>query len=200
MRISDWSSDVCSSDLLVAFEREHRLRRFPADLGGRAEVFGAPPGLAEADINAGIEAMVTLADGRLLAFCEGQQDDGSSAVFLREESGDWPGGWQHLTLRPGGLFRTTGAALLPSGDVLLLERRYTLLGGLGARLSRIDADGIRPGARLETETLAEPAPPPNPDNLEGVAVHRPAAGAHRPPLLSDDHLNPHPRPPPMPSQ
>src|SRR3546814_5012601 len=87
MRISDWSSDVCSSDLkrrqdaealarlpdgslLVAFEREHRLRRFPADLGGRAEVFDAPPGLAEADINAGIEAMVTLADGRLLARSE----------------------------------------------------------------------------------------------------------------------------------
>src|SRR3546814_1400739 len=111
MRISDWSSDVCSSDLkrrqdaealarlpdgslLVAFEREHRLRRFPADLGGRAEVFDAPPGLAEADINAGIEAMATLADGRLLAFSEGQQDDDSSAVFLREESGDWPGGWR----------------------------------------------------------------------------------------------------------
>src|SRR3546814_2184883 len=90
MRISDWSSDVCSSDLkrrqdaealarlpdgslLVAFEREHRLRRFPADLGGRAEVFDAPPGLAEADINAGIEAMVTLADGRLLAFSEGDR-------------------------------------------------------------------------------------------------------------------------------
>src|SRR3546814_9550410 len=97
MRISDWSSDVCSSDLLVAFEREHRLRRFSADLGGRAEVFDAPPGLAEADINAGIEALVTLADGRLLAFSEGQQDDGSRAVFLREASGVWPGGWQDRT-------------------------------------------------------------------------------------------------------
>src|SRR3546814_13888724 len=123
--------------------------------------------------------MVTLADGRLLAFSEGQQDDGSSAVFLREESGDWPGGWQHLTLRPGGLFRTTGAALLPSGDVLLLERRYTLLRGLGARLSRIAADGIRPGARLEPETLAELAPPLTPDNFAGVAVPRAHARAPR---------------------
>src|SRR3546814_11050780 len=137
MRISDWSSDVCSSDLkrrqdaealarlpdgslLVAFEREHRLRRFPADLGGRAEVFDAPPGLAEADINAGIEAMVTLADGRLLAFREGQPDDGSSAVFLREESGDWPGGGQHLTLRPGGLFRPPVAEPRRAGPLLLL--------------------------------------------------------------------------------
>src|SRR3546814_17796168 len=92
--------------------------------------------------------MVTLADGRLLAFSEGQQDDGSSAVFLREESGDWPGGWQHLTLRPGGLFRTTGAALLPSGDVLLLERRSTLLGGLGARLSRIARKRVVSGKRV----------------------------------------------------
>src|SRR3546814_19069751 len=89
MRISDWSSDVCSSDLkrrqdaealarlpdgslLVAFAREHRLRRFTADLGGRAEVFDAPPGLAEAAINAGIEAMVHRAEVRLLAFGEGR--------------------------------------------------------------------------------------------------------------------------------
>src|SRR3546814_3273303 len=26
MRISDWSSDVCSSDLLVAFDNEHTLK------------------------------------------------------------------------------------------------------------------------------------------------------------------------------
>src|SRR3546814_14567052 len=131
MRISDWSSDVCSSDLkrrqdaealarlpdgslLVAFEREHRLRRLPADLGGRAEAVDAPPGLAEADINAGIEALVPLADRRLLALTASQLDDSSSAVLLPGESGAWPAGWPPLRPRPGRLSGNTEAAPVPA--------------------------------------------------------------------------------------
>lgn len=170
--------------LVVAFEREHRLRRFAAGLDGPAERFEAPPGLAETSANGGIEALVTLADGRLLAFAEGGRDDGTPA-WLRAGEGQW----QDLTLRPDDLFRPTGAALLPDGDVLLLERRYTLLGGLGARISRIAAADIRPGARVEAETLAEISPPLTLDNFEGVAVHRTADGAIRITLLSDDNFN-----------
>ena len=171
--------------LLVAFEREHRLRRFAAGLGGPTEIFDAPPGLTEAAANAGIEALVTLADGRLLAFREGPQDDGSTPAWLRDPDGTW----HDLILRPGGLFRPTGAALLPSGDVLLLERRFTLLGGLGARVSRIAAADIRPGARLEAETLADLGPPLTLDNFEGVAAHRAPDGTTRITLLSDDNFN-----------
>jgi hypothetical protein len=171
--------------LVVAFERTHRLRRFAAGLGGPTEVFDAPPGLEELSLNAGIEAMVTLVDGRLLAFAEGQQDDGSGAAWLRETQGSW----HALSLRPGGLFRPTGAALLPSGDVLLLERRYTLLGGLGARVSRIAAADIRAGARLEAKTLADFAPPLTLDNFEGIAAHRAGDGTTRITLISDDNFS-----------
>lgn len=170
--------------LVVAFERTHRLRRFPAGLGGATEAFDAPPALAEASANAGIEALVTLADGRLLAFAEGGRDDGTPA-WLRDPDGTW----HDLTLRPGGLFRPTGAALLPGGDVLLLERRYTLLGGLGARVGRIAAATIRPGATLEPEILADFAPPLTLDNFEGIAAHRAADGTTRVTLLSDDNFN-----------
>jgi hypothetical protein len=172
--------------LLVAFEREHRLRRFAQGLAGPPEVFGAPPGLVDADGNAGIEALVTLADGRLLAFSEGQRVGEAFAVYLRESDGTW----QALTLQPSGLFRPTGAALLPSGDVLLLERRYTLLGGLGGRLSRIPAAGIRPGARLVGEQIAELRPPLTLDNFEGVAVHLAPDGTTRITLVSDDNFHP----------
>jgi hypothetical protein len=172
--------------LLVAFERAHRLRRFAVGLGGPPELFAAPPGLAGAAANAGIEALVTLADGRLLAFSEGPQDDSSTSAWLREASG----AWHRLALRPGGLFRPTGAALLPSGDVLLLERRYTLLGGLGARVSRIAAAAIRPGATLQAATLAELGPPLTLDNFEGVAAHRAPDGTTRITLLSDDNFSP----------
>ena len=40
-------------------------------------------------------------------------------------------------------------SLVPAGhDVLVLERRFTVAGGVGARLSRLRAADIRPGNRL----------------------------------------------------
>lgn len=176
---------LADGSLVVAFERTHRLRRFAAGLNGPTEIFDAPPGLTETSDNAGVEALVALADGGLLAFAEGQQDDGRGIAWLRGPDGTW----HDLALRPGGLFRPTGAALLPDGDLLLLERRYTLLGGLGARVSRIAAGTIRAGARLEPETLAELAPPLTLDNFEGIAAHRAADGTTRITLLSDDNFN-----------
>lgn len=170
--------------LLVAFERTHRLQRFAAGLGGPTEDFDAPTGLEEASANAGIEALVTLADGRLLAFAEGGSEAGTPA-WLRDPDGRW----HDLALRPGGLFRPTGAALLPGGDIVLLERRYTLLGGLGARIGRIAAAAIKPGATLEPTILADLAPPLTLDNFEGIAAHRVADGTTRITLLSDDNFN-----------
>jgi hypothetical protein len=176
--------------LLVAFERAHRLRRFAAGLGGPTEAFPAPPGLAAAPTNAGIEAMVTLSDGSLLAFTEGQKVPSPAAgeafaVYLRGPDGVW----RDLALKPSGLFRPTGAALLPSGEVLLLERRFTLLGGLGARLSRIAASDLRPGALLQTSEIVELRAPLTLDNFEGVAVHQASDGSTRITLISDDNFS-----------
>lgn len=172
--------------LLVAFERDHRLQHFALGLDRPPEDFTAPPGLATASPNAGIEAMVALADGRLLAFSEGEESDGTFATFLRETDGTW----QTLALKRSGLFRPTGAALLPDGAVLLLERRFTLLGGLGARLSRIEAADIVPGALLATTEMAELRAPLTLDNFEGVAAHVAPDGTTRITLLSDDNFNP----------
>src|SRR3546814_8237212 len=36
LRISDWSSDVCSSDLRIEIEVPHQLARFTVTLGGRS--------------------------------------------------------------------------------------------------------------------------------------------------------------------
>jgi hypothetical protein len=172
--------------LLVAFERDHRIERFAGGLDATPEAFPAPPGLAAAPVNAGLEALVTLPDGRLLAFTEGQRQGDGLVAYLR----DGDGAWHSLLLEATGLFRPTGAALLPDGDVLLLERRYTILGGPGARLSRIPLEGIHPGARLRGKEIAEIRPPLTVDNFEGVAVHRAGDGSLRITLLSDDNFNP----------
>lgn len=182
---------LADGSLVVAFERAHRLRRFAGgDLARPPVDLPAPPGLAAADGNGGLEALLALAGDRLLAFTEGQElgglkGGGSYAVYLRDSAGRWHG----LALKPKGLFVPTGAAQFPNGDVLLLERRFTLLGGLSARLRRIPVASIQPGALLEGEEIAELRPPLTLDNFEGVAVHRLGDGRLRITLLSDDNFN-----------
>lgn len=182
--------------LVVSYERDHRLLRFApggpgSGLAGIPQRLAAPAGLAAARANAGLEAVVALAGDRLLAFSEGQKiggrDGGDSyAVYLREPSG----AWQFLALKPEGLFVATGAAQLPDGDLLLLERRFTLFGGLGARLRRIPLAAVQPGALLQGRAIAELRAPLTLDNFEGVAVHRPGDGTTRITLVSDDNFSP----------
>jgi hypothetical protein len=177
---------LADGSLVVAFERDHRLRRFPGgDLARPPQEIAAPPGLAAADSNGGLEALVVLAGDRLLGFTEGQEIGDSYAVYLRDTSGQWQG----LALKPKGLFYPTGAAQLPDGDVLLLERRFTLLGGLSARLSRLPLASIQPGALLQGREIAELRPPLTLDNFEGVAVHQLGDGTTRITLLSDDNFS-----------
>ena len=68
-------------------------------------------------------------------------------------------------------FRPTGATTLPEGDLLVLERRFSILGGLGIRIRRIDQAKVRPDALLEGEAVAEFRPPSIYDNMEGIGVH-----------------------------
>jgi len=178
--------------LVVGYERDHRIRLFPAgnDLNARPQSLAAPPRLSAAALNSGVEALVALADGRLLAFTESQAASAANgpenyAVYLWEQGR----GWTELALKPVGLFRPTGAALLPGGDVMLLERRFTLLGGVGIRLRLIPAAAIAPGAVLTGTEIAELRLPLTVDNFEGLAVHQTPAGATRLTLLSDDNFN-----------
>ncbi len=188
---------LADGSLLVAYEHHHRLRRFPPaqtagdGLAGVPAAVDRPAGIAAAGTNSGIEALVALAGDRLLAFTEGQsvgglQGAGGYAVYLRDGAGRWQG----LALKPKGLFYPTGAAQLPSGDVILLERRFTLLGGLSARLRRIPLDAVQPGALLGGVEIAELRPPLTLDNFEGVAVHQLGDGTTRITLISDDNFSP----------
>jgi hypothetical protein len=173
--------------LVVSFERRHRFLRFDkAGLAGVPKPLPAPRGLTGAAANGGAEAVVALAGDRLLAFTEGQKAGDDYAVYLREADG----AWQALALKPKGDFVPTGAAQLPDGDLLLLERRFSILGGLATRLRRIPLATIQPGALLEGTEIAELRAPLSLDNFEGVAVHRLGDGSVRITLLSDDNFSP----------
>ncbi len=84
-------------------------------------------------------------------------------------------------------FDVTDAAFLPDGDLILLERRFTLLRGLGMRLVRVKGDSIKPGALVDGVTLLEADYAAQIDNMEGLDVIDRGNGDIRLILVSDDN-------------
>ena len=182
------SLERTSSGWLVGFEHAHRIL-FYRDSDppfARPAPFPTPPGFSAAPVNEGLEALAALPDGRLLAITEG----------LTTETGDlrgWvlePGGWQTLSYVRTELFQPADAAALPNGDVLVLERRFSFIGGFGSRIVRLRHADITPGARLSGEELARIERPLVTDNFEGIAVRPGAAGETLVYIVSDDNYQP----------
>ena len=69
----------------------------------------------------------------------------------------------------------------------MLERRYSLAGGPGARLSVVAAGDIVPGAHLAGTPLAELKLPQSVDNFECVAARAAPDGSILIYILSDDN-------------
>lgn len=171
--------------LLVSFERRHRLWRYPAT-DAAADEMPAPPELGDLPENGGIEALAVLPDDGLLLIAEnGRSPEATLRAWLQRR-----GRWHELAYVATGLFQPTDAAALPNGDVLVLERRFTLVAGVAARLARIPAAQIVPGGRLDPVPIAELVPPYSVDNMEGLAVAPEADGSTLVYLISDDNRNP----------
>lgn len=169
--------------IVVAFEQRHRLW-FYKDLASAPSAFRAPAGLQRLPANSGVEAMTELPDGRLLLIAEDDDDGGTARSWVGR-----PGAWTSFRYKLEGGFRPSGAALLPSGAVVVLERGFSLLGGFGARLMRLDPTTIGAGkvvAGVEMVRLEAPFPV---DNFEGIAVGGGPDGHPRLYLVSDDNFS-----------
>jgi hypothetical protein len=174
--------------IVVGFERNHRLWRYPAGVGplaGQPVPLSAPSALEALRSNSGIEALATLSDGALFALAEGRKEATESPAYLRRD-----GAWAELGYRRHGGFRPSGAARLPGGDLLVIERSFNIIDGVAVRVRRIAAQTIVPGARLDGTAIAVLSLPLTVDNLEGVAARRSAAGETLIYLVSDDNFNP----------
>lgn len=177
-----------NGDWLVSFERAHRVWRYPAEAGGlqgRPVPFRTPKAIARAPANGGVEALTPLAGGHILMLAQGlKRDDGARAGWLVG-----PGGIEALGYRTAPNFLPTDAATLPNGDVLVLSRHYSVLGGARARLERVPAEAIEAGATLRGALVARFQHPLTVDNFEGVAAVQGADGATLVYVLSDDNFN-----------
>jgi hypothetical protein len=169
--------------LFVAFERRHRIRRY-AGVEAAGLILQPLPGLAAAPYNGGIEALTALAPGRLFAVAEELADEtGAWRAWIVED-----GARQTLTVSGETRFKPVGLATLPSGDLLLLERRFSPLAGFGGRIRRVALADVMPGARVEPAEVARLSPPAIADNYEGIAVAH-ADGRTLVFVISDDNFS-----------
>jgi hypothetical protein len=172
----------------VSFERWHRVELYPANPAGPVTPplpkLPRPPGVQSAEGNSGLEAVTALPDSRLLVLEEGLEENaGHSRAWLGGANG-----WASLSYRGRAPYRPTDAATLPNGDVVVLERRASILGGFGARIVRIPAADIQPGAELSGTELAVFEPPLTTDNYEGISAVRQPDGKVMLYIVSDDNF------------
>lgn len=84
-------------------------------------------------------------------------------------------------------FDVTDGAFLPNGDMILLERAFSVFGGVGMRIRRIYGDSIRPGALVDGEVLIEADLGEQIDNMEGLDVVTGEDGVPHLIVVSDDN-------------
>jgi len=179
--------------LYVGIERVHQILRFNYAKDGllaRGQPIALPPALRALPANKGIEGLVFVPKGlplggTLIAVSErGLDRPGNVLAFLI--GGPSPG---TFTIVRSARFDISDAALLPGGDLLLLERKFSWTGGLSVRIRRVALAEIKPDALVEGSVLFEADLGYDLDNMEGLSVHRTAAGDVVLTLISDDNFS-----------
>jgi hypothetical protein len=179
--------------LYVGIERVNRIVKFDFARFGvlaRADPIRTPPAINTLPHNLGIEGLTFVPkglplSGTLIAFSERDLDRaGNIRAFLID--GPSPGGF---TVRRTDGFDVSDCAMLPSGDLLLLERRYSWATGVAIRLRRVALASIAPGALVDGPTLLFADLGYQIDNMEALGIHRTAQGETVLTLLSDDNFS-----------
>jgi hypothetical protein len=186
--------------LYVGIERVNRIVRFDfARCGLRAravEVKDIAQGIAHLPLNKGLEALAAPRTGRyagtLIAFSErGLNAEGNLKAFLigaAEEPSLRRRDNAEFSVRRRDNFDISDSAMLPSGDVLLLERRFSWWTGIAMRLRRVAIADIVPGALVDGPDLLFADSLYQIDNMEGLSIHNDADGIVLT-LISDDNFS-----------
>jgi hypothetical protein len=92
-----------------------------------------------------------------------------------------------FTVKRNGDFDITDGAFLPDGDLLLLERSFSMANGVKMRLRRIYGESVEKGAVADGPVLMEADMGYQIDNMEGLDVWTRDDGALMVSLVSDDN-------------
>lgn len=181
----------------VGLERVNQILRYDFAKGGtraRGEPIAVPPGLRKLPYNKGLEAMVAVPRGKdqnmplagaLIAFSErGLDADGNLLAFLI--GGPAPG---QFSVRRTENYDVSDAVLLPSGELLILERKFSWFTGVNIRIRSIPLKSIAPGAVVDGPALFVADLGHEIDNMEAIEAHVTADGETVLTLISDDNFS-----------
>jgi hypothetical protein len=177
----------------VGLERVNQILRFDFAKGGtraRGEVLPTPPAVRKLPSNKGLEAMVVVPKGQplagtLIAFSErGLDADGNLVAFLI--GGPSPG---QFSVRRTEKFDISDAVLLPSGELLILERKFSWFTGINIRIRSIPLKSIAPNALVDGPALFAADLGHEVDNMEGIDAHVTPEGETVLTLVSDDNFS-----------
>jgi hypothetical protein len=177
----------------IGIERVHQILKFDFGRDGvraRGGIVPAPPGMRRLPFNGGLEALVMMRKGfplagTLVAISErGLDANGNIIAWLI--GGKAPA---QFSVRRTGDYDISDAVQLPSGDLLILERKFSLLGGAGVRIRRIALGRIVPGATVDGPTIFEADLGYEIDNFEGIDAHVTPEGDTVLTLISDDNFS-----------
>jgi hypothetical protein len=178
----------------VGLERVNQVLRFDFTKGftnAHGEPIALPPAARKLPYNKGIEALVMVPKGNqplagtLIAISErGLDAQGNILGFL--VGGKSPG---PFTVRRTDDFDVSDAVLLPSGSLLVLERKFSWLSGIGIRIRRIALSSIAPGALIDGPAIFNADLGHEIDNMEGIDAHVTPEGDTVLTLVSDDNFS-----------
>jgi hypothetical protein len=177
----------------IGLERVNQVLRFDFSKGftrSRGEVVPLPPAARKLPFNKGLEALVFVPKGlplagTLIAMSErGLDTNGNLIAFL--VGGSTPG---QFSVRRTNSFDVSDAVLLPSGELLLLERKFSLLDGVGIRIRRIALASVMPGAVVDGPSIFDADLGDEIDNMEGIDAHVTPEGDTVLTMVSDDNFS-----------
>jgi hypothetical protein len=182
------------SVVYVGIERVHRVLRYDfakGFTGSRGEEVPLPPAWRkQLPSNKGLEALMVVPKGfaqagTLIGLSErGLDADGNIVGFLI--GGKTPG---QFSIRRTDKFDISDGVLLPSGDLLVLERKFSWLSGIGIRIRRLPLKALVPGAVVDGPAIFEADLGQEVDNMEAIDAHVTPEGETVLTLLSDDNFS-----------
>jgi hypothetical protein len=181
------------SFVYIGLERVNQVLRFDFRNGftrARGEVVPLPAAARKLPYNKGLEALVMVPGGlplagTLIAISErGLDHEGNLIAFL--VGGPSPG---QFSVRRTEKYDISDAVLLPSGDLLVLERKFSLFSGIGIRIRRIALASVAPGAVVDGPSIFEADLGAEIDNMEGIDAYVTPEGETVLTMVSDDNFS-----------
>lgn len=182
--------DPGRAEALVGFERTNSFAVYPLDpKRWQAKREYRVPEMAGWPENGGAEALVLLPNARFLVIAEEAAADGVPALILGGRTGeDGKPANLAFTYVPPRAFSPTDAVMLDDARVLVLNRAFSMLGGVAMALVEVDVAEMTHAARVTGREIARLRPPVSIDNMEGIELRRVGERTFIY-LLSDNNFN-----------